>query len=57
MTNDQDGAFPDPQDALQPLDGLHVQVIGWLVKDQEVWFVQQQAGQQRPRLLATAQMT
>ena len=56
VADHQQGALPAPQGALQPLHRLDVQVVGRLVQDQQVGRFQQQTRQQRPRLLAAAQV-
>ena len=52
MGDDQRGAAPLAQVALQPLHRLDVQVVGRLVQDQQVGIREQQAGQHGTRCAA-----
>ncbi len=48
-------ARPGAEVFLQPLHGLQIQVVGGLVQQQQVGFLQEQAGQQGAGLLAVAE--
>ena len=42
VADDDERAFPAAQGLFQPFDGGHVQMIGRLVEDEQVWFFQEQ---------------
>ncbi len=56
MADNEQRAVPGLERALQPFDGLHVQVVGRLIEDEQIGALQQQPGQQRACLLAAAQV-
>ena len=45
MCDGDDGAFIFAQVMFEPRHGFGVEVIGWLVEQQNVWFAEQQAGE------------
>ena len=48
--NEQNGPRVMGQKRFQPLDAFDVQVVGGLVKQQKIWFHQQELGQFHPHL-------
>ncbi len=56
VADNQHGARPFAQRFFQPFDGLHIQVVGRLIQDQQIGLFQQQTRQQGARLLPAAQM-
>ena len=56
VADDEQRAVPRGQRALQPLDGLDVQMVGRLVQDEQVGTLQEQTGQEGARLLPAAEM-
>ena len=53
VRNQQGGACPGEQIAFQPFYGGHIEMVGGLVKDQQVRFREQQTRQQCSRTLTT----
>ncbi len=55
MCHDDQRALPRREIGFQPFQSRQVEMIGWLVEEQEIRFLQEQFSQSRPRLLPTAQ--
>src|SRR5580765_1337609 len=49
MGDQQNGAVESLQCDVQGVDGFQIQVVGWLVKNQHVWFLQHQATKKNAR--------
>ena len=55
MADQEDGAFVGDQEALQQLEGLHVQVVGRLVQDQDVGRFGEELGEEEAVSFAAGQ--
>ena len=55
MSDGYHGSFVFVQETLQPGNGFCIQMVGWLVQQQHVWFRQQQFAQCNPALFTARQ--
>ena len=55
MGHEDQGAVPLLEEALQPVDGCDVQVVGWLIEQQQIRLRHQCARQQHAALHAAGQ--
>ena len=55
MAHDQHAAGQSAQVPLEPLRGLEVEVVGWLVEEEQIGRCHQLAGETKPAPLAAAQ--
>lgn len=56
MGNRHYGTFEIMQEAFQPCHGFCIQVVGWFVEQQHVWFFQQQTAQRHAAAFTTGQV-
>src|ERR1700744_1968097 len=52
VSDQQHGPFIALQRYVERVDGLEIQMVGWLVERQDVWLLHHQAAEDEPRRLA-----
>jgi hypothetical protein len=56
VRNEQHRAVVLPQKAFEPGQGVEIEMVGWFIEEQQVWFTGQQRRQSRPRLLPAREL-